>query len=257
MGCSIKYRSKKMGSGYSKTELLRIILKGLNGSVKTVTQLERDPPITKLAHIQMQGGFKDDDMIELEAELFKLLKDVNLYRARYWSVQRSITQSFLRYMKNKGYLPSYSLEVESLKNALPEAIIKGDERIWVYSFDHYISVISERVGRSKEKAPKGMEVFDHIHNSHSKMVKDIETLANDLLPDIHVMKGKVQSYLKDPSREWSSIHVKRPRIELVKRPIRRSIVIKRPLPLPKQGKIPKKRILKKPKFDVIGPEDGK
>ena len=244
-----------MGLEITRNVLLRTVLRSLNGTLKTITQLERDPPITELAHIQMQDGFLKLDLSSMEGELFALLSRINQYRSKYWQLEKSIMQSFLRLLKNKKYLPSYSLEVNSLKSALPDAVIKDDERIWVYSFDHYIGVISSRVGRKKEGAPTGTDVFETISGSHSKQIGELEGIANELLPDIHMMKAKVQSFLKDPDKEWDQLQLKRPKVTLIERPIRKLIVVKRPLPLPKKRNIPKKRVLKKPEFMVIGPED--
>jgi hypothetical protein len=255
MRSSITARGLLMDLGMSRTDLLRTVLRSLNGTLKTLTQLERDPPIIELAHIQMQNGFMDSNLGSMEKELFGLLSMINLYRSKYWQLERSIKQSFLKILKDKKFLPSYSLEVDSLKNALPDAVIKDDERIWIYSFDHYIVPISSRVGRKPKDAPTGMEIFKVISKAHSKQSLEIEGIANELLPEIHLMKAKVQSMIKDPNKEWKELHIKRPKVALVKRPIRKIIVVKRPLPLPKKGRIPKKRILKKPDFQVIGPED--
>lgn len=244
-----------MGLKMTKTNLLRTVLRSLNGTLKTITQLERDPPIIELAHIQVQNGFIDSNLVSMEKELFSLLSNINLYRSRYWKLERSIMQSFLRLLKNKKYLPSSSPEVDSLKAALPDAVIKDDERIWVYSFDHYIIPISSRVGRKPENAPTGKETFDTISSAHSKQISEMEKIANELLPEIHIMKAKVQSMLKYPEKEWDHLHVKRPKVAFIERPIRKVIVMKRPLPLPKKSRAPKKRILKKPEFQTIGPED--
>jgi hypothetical protein len=244
-----------MGLGMPRTDLLRTVLKSLNGTLKTLAQLERDPPIIELAHIQMQNGFVDSNLVSMEKELFGLLSNINLYRSKYWRLEKSIKQSFLKILKDRKFLPSSSPEVDSLKNALPEAVIKGDERIWVYSFDHYIVPISSRVGRNPKDAPKGMEIFNGISTAHSKQTLEMEGIVNDLLPEIHLMKAKVHSLLKYPDKEWGALHIKRPKVAMVKRPIRKVIVVKRPLPLPKKGKAPRKKVLKKPEFRTIGPEE--
>lgn len=246
-----------MGMDMTRTVLLRTVLRSLNGTLKIIIQLERDPPIIELAHIQMQNGFSRLDLSSMEKELFRLLSSINLYRSRYWNLERSIMQSFLRLLKNKKYLPSSSPEVDSLKAALPDAVIKDDDRIWIYSFDHYIVPISSKVGRKVENAPSGTEIFQTISKAQAKQVLELEKIGNELLPEIHLMKAKVQSMLKDPDREWDQLNVKRPKVTLIERPIRKVIVVKRPLPLPKQQKIPKKRILKRPEFQVIGPEERK
>ena len=129
------------GSIPSRSRTLRKVLKALNGTERVLTQLERDPPIVELANMQMTGTFQMNDLKDIEAELFHLLSRVNRYRSLYWKAEISMMQSFLRYMKKRKYLPSSSQEIDSLKIALPEALIKGDGRIWTYSFDQYIGVM--------------------------------------------------------------------------------------------------------------------
>ena len=89
---------------------------------------------------------------------------------------------------------------------------------------------------------------------YSKQALQIESSANEILKEIYLLKSRVQSQIKNPNKEWNEIHVKRPRIALVKRPIRKTVIIKRPIPLPSVKK-PKKKVLKKPEMKVIGPED--
>jgi hypothetical protein len=155
-------------------------------------------------------------------------------------------------MRKKGYLPSISLEIDSLKNGLPEALIKDDPRIWVFSYDQYIGAISDRVGRRKEKAPTGDQVWTYFEGKYRKNIEDLLVMANNCLPSVYHMKTRIRAWIKEPEKDWSIVHVKRPRITPIERPIRKTVVIKRPLPLP-NVKRPRKRILKKPEFHEIGP----
>ncbi|MGA1819518.1 MAG: hypothetical protein ACMUHU_00765 [Thermoplasmatota archaeon] len=237
-----------------RSRTLRMVLKALNGTVKTLSSLKRDPPIVELAHLQMNGIFRINNLSEMEAELFALLSRINGYRSKYWSLEKAIMQSFLRYMKKKRYLPSFSPEIDSLKIALPEALILGDERIWVYSYDQYIVNISDKVGRRPELAPKGIEVYEEAMGSFSSDIQGIVNTANQLLPEILIFSSRVKAALRSSDRNWSEIRVKKPRVHLIERPIRKAVIVKRPLPLPKKPKRPRRKVLKGPKHHIIGPE---
>jgi len=238
----------------NRSKTLRLALKALNGTVKTLSDLKRDPPIIEMAHLQMNGIFRINGLSEMEMELFGLLSGVNTYRSRFWTLEKAIMQTFLRYMKKKRYLPSSSPEIESLKIGLPDALIGGDERIWVFSYDQYIVNISDRVGRKPELAPKGAEVYEEMSRTFSKDILGIVALANDLLPQILVFSSKVKAALRSQDREWSEIKVKRPKVRLIERPIRKAVIVKRPLPLPEKPKRPRRKVLKRPKHRVVGPE---
>ncbi|MGA1848944.1 MAG: hypothetical protein ACMUHB_06355 [Thermoplasmatota archaeon] len=240
----------------NRLKLLRAILKALNGTISSISNLERDPPIVRMANLQRSGELNDPLLLDMQRDLMMELKKVNDYRSHYWKLENSIKQSFLSYMRKKGYLPSISLEIDSLKNGLPEALIRDDPRIWVFSYDQYIGAIANRVGRKMEHAPKGQYVWDHFEKKYQKSITDLLKVANDCLPGIYHMKTRIRAWIKEQEKEWPMVHVKRPRITPIERPIRKTVVIKRPLPLPKQ-KMPRKKVLKKPEFHEIGPEEGR
>lgn len=245
-------------SGDIKKDLFRPILKSLNGTITSLQKLERDLQISDIAWLDVRGVFEYYEVPEIERDTFKILKLANTYKKRYWKAERKIKQGFLSYMKRKGFLPSNSPELNSLKNNLPETIIKGDERIWIYSYDQYIDKIAEEVGRDKENAPPGRSVWKHFHEWSKSDIERILRDANGILPRLHWLKAKIQMALRNPHIRWSDLKVKTPRVETVERPIRKLMIIKRPFPLDSKKKMPKKRILKKPKLRTIGPgEDSK
>ncbi|MBN1538825.1 MAG: hypothetical protein JW939_01670, partial [Candidatus Thermoplasmatota archaeon] len=167
-----------------RTRTLRMVLRSLDGTVSVLTKLDRDPPFIEMAHLQMTGVFVKMGLEELEADLMPLLSRVNEYRSVYWMLERSIMQAFLSYMNRKRYLPSSSPEVNSLKSGLPEAMIKGDGRIWIYSYDQYIGAISGMVGKKPELAPKGSEVFRDLEQLYAREIRRIVGIANGLLPEL-------------------------------------------------------------------------
>jgi len=237
-----------------RIKVLRSVLKHLNGMIRALSALERDPPIVKIANMQRADEFDHPVFRDMERELMSHLRKANEYRGNYWKVENSIKQSFLSFMRKKGYLPSISLEIDSLKNGLPEAMVRDDPRIWVYSYDQYIGAIAERVGRNKKDAPTGQDIWNHFEIKYRKEILCLLTIANECLPSIYHLKSKIRAWIKEPEKDWNMLHVKRPRVTPIERPIRRTFVIKRPLPLSKV-RPPRKKILKKPEFHEIGPEE--
>jgi hypothetical protein len=60
--------------------------------------------------------------------------------------------------------------------------------------------------------------------------------------------------MRSPGREWRDVRVRDPKVTQVRRPIRPVMVIKRPIPLQKVPRRPRKRLIGRPKRHVIGPE---
>ncbi|MBN1389934.1 MAG: hypothetical protein JXA22_04760 [Candidatus Thermoplasmatota archaeon] len=223
-----------------REKVLRDVLSDLNRTISVIRKLERDPPITEIAHLQMMGVFKKIGLSGMEVELFKVLSGVNDYRSRYWRLERSIMQAFLSYMGRKRFLPSNSPEINTLKAGLPRSLITGDDQIWTYSYDQYITKISELVGKRSDLAPKGKEAYDDIYRKFSRDIDQLISLANELVPSLGLFCSRIRSYIRSPDQEWYGIKGRKPRVKLVQRSIHKLHLIKRPLPI--QGAERKGRI---------------
>lgn len=235
--------------------ILRKITKTINGSIDTLSNIERDPPIVTIANLERDGSLKIEGLEDVRKESLRIATVLNEYRRSYWKMELLIKQHFLDIMKKRGYLPGRSLEVESLKGALPEALIKGDDRIWVYSFDHYGKKISSQVGRSVEGMPKGNEMWKMLEGRFGSRIEALIKKANGILPDLFYLKARIRPMISDDNISLDNVKVKRPKVTKVERPIKKVIVVRRPIPIPKKVKKPRKRILKRPEMETIGPED--
>jgi hypothetical protein len=236
----------------SKT--VRVIMRSINGSINTITELNRDPPILDIANLARSGEYTSNELEMIIKESLKLASSLNEYKREYWKLELLIKQDLMDRMKRSGYMPGRSIELESLRNALPESIIKGDERIWIYSYDHYIERISEQVGRRSSDAPRSEKLWKDIERNFVKRISSILKKVNDILPELYHFRSKLKYYLKEPSIDFNDIKIKKVKVSKVQRPIRKIIVIKKPIPLPKKVKSPRKRILKKGDVRIIGPE---
>ncbi|MFW3146739.1 MAG: hypothetical protein ACMUIE_08015 [Thermoplasmatota archaeon] len=242
---------KSVDSVYRRT------LKSINGTIEVLSKLERDPPITVVANMEMNGELALLIDREIGRDILALMGKVNEYRSSYWKLENRIKQGFISLLKKAGYLPSSSPEVVSLKNALPMELIKGDGKLWIFSYDYYIENISSRVGRSREKAPKGKEVWAAMEADYGRSIDELEKQVNELLPLLHITKAKLLRMLKGGQIPWKEIKIKNPKVSLVKRPVKKIIIVKRPIPLPRKPRRPRKKILKRPELRVIGPEGRK
>jgi len=234
-------------------DIIRPLIRMLNECIKVISNLERDPPITKFAWMDLEGMFDNTTLIEERRDLLRLSKDINQYRKKYWEIEKKIKREFINSMKRRGYLPSYSPEIETLKRALPEELIRGDGRIWRYSYDYYIEKIAQQVGRSKDKAIGSEEIWETLEKKHLVDIQKLFHQTNLLLPRMYGIKAKLSVRAKDKMTPWNKIRVKRIRTKMIERPLKHLIVIKKPIPVEKKKK-PKRRILKRQKVKVVRPE---
>lgn len=238
-----------------RKKVLRKVLKSLNGSLDVISKLERDVPITIIASMEMNNVFRDVGIEDVGIETLRVAGKLNNYKRNYWKLEISIKEYFMGILGKEGYLPGRSIEVESLANVLPGSMIKGDERIWIYSYDHYISKIAERVGRDPRGAPTGRDIWDRILRRFDKRIKELVNEANSIIPDVFYLKARLTALIGKDDARFNDIKVRKPKVTLIERPIRKVMIVKRPIPIQSTFKKPKKRVLRKPKFEVIGPED--
>lgn len=248
--------AKKEISGDIKKDVYRPVLKVINRTQDALSNLDRDFSISEIAWMDVGGLFEQYQLSDFRSDIMKIMDKLNRYRRIYWKLQQRLSQGFLSYMKKAGYLPSSSPEINSLKTNLSDMMIKGDGTVWIYSYDYYIRKISDMVGRSPDGAPSGRVTWDHFDKWSRRDVDRIVKSANEIMPAIHRFKARIQMAIRHPERKWSDLHVKTPKVNMVSRPIRKLVIVKKPLPLDKNVKPPRKRILKKPKWEIIGPEDG-
>ncbi len=225
-------------------------------TVETLSQLERDPPLVQLAELERAGAYDLTGLRETGNDVLHLAASVNDYRRRYWQLENSIRQSFISSMRSRGYLPAFSREVDSLKVSLPEALIKGDDRVWKYTYDRYIVTISEQVGRDTSGAPTSEEVWTSLEGKWAGRTDGLVSKVNTLIPQMLALRSRLRSFLRSPDRAWKDVRVRGPKVTPVKRPIRPIMVIKRPIPVQKVPRRPRKRLLGGPKRQVIGPKGG-
>lgn len=228
-----------------KRIIYRPIMKVLNQSISSLKKLDRDMPLSTIAWIEVNGYFRDPRLYDFGKYIIEISYYLNRYRKGYWELEGDIKRSFVIHMKKKGYLPANSKELESLKNSLPNAMIKGDERIWIYSYDHYISKISDDVGRNRENAPISSVIWSDLTTRYSKKIESIVFQANDILPDLYLTKAKIYRASRKPGLPWKNIRVKKPKVQFIERPIRRFIILKKPIPIERRRKISLKRVLRR------------
>jgi len=237
-----------------REKTIRILLKSINGSIQTLTELDRDPPIIDIAYVTRTIDPADDPAGTEVKRVLSLATKLNDYKREYWKLELLIKQGFIDRLKKTSYLPGRSIEVESLRNELPNSLIKGDDRIWKFSYDHYLPRIAGLVGRKVEKAPGSNEIWDGLERSYKKKIDGLISRANDLLPELFHMRSLLKHSLKNPEFNIETSKLKKVKVTRIERPIKKVLVIKRPIPLPKKGKTPKKRVLRKPEVKVIGPD---
>lgn len=233
---------------------LKKISRILSDSVKSIIVLDRDFPITSIAWMALRGELQTIDD-ELRSDLLSLAKQANDYKRRYWKMETSARQDIIHHMSRIGFAPSYSPQLETLANHLPKALLSKDGRVWIYSYDTYIKDIASGVGRDCREAPTGKKLFERFQKKYLREVEGIRVQATDLIRSMEYFRASIIDYIRK-GEEWSLTSP-----DAVAKDIRlttgsKMIIIKFPYPLPKPPKVPRKRIFKRIKRKIIGPEAG-
>jgi len=231
----------------AKKKVLRVLIR----TSDKVRSLERDFPITQIAWMSFNGELSSVEDTTFQKDLMALSKRTNDYRRRYWKLEEAIKQEFLSRMSKLRFSPSFSPEIETLRNNLPGSVLKDDGRLWIYSFDYYILEIAEKVGRDKTEAPKGEREYDHYQRKFKRDKQTLHSDALDLLGSMKAFISALKTFISS-GNAWKGV----PRSDRIPDRIggKRSIIlIKRPFPIPKVKKI-RKNIFRSLKRETIGPE---
>ena len=233
---------------------LKKISRILSDSVKSIRVLDRDFPITSIAWMALRGELQEIDE-ELRSDLILLAKNANDYKRRYWKMETSARQDLIHHMSRIGFAPSYSPQLETLANHLPKALLSKDGRVWIYSYDTYIKDIASGVGRDSSEAPTGKQLFERFKKKYLREVEGIRVKAEDLIRNMESFRSGIIDYIRNGAA-WS---LTSPAAEAKVMPLptgSKLMIIKRPYPLPKPLKVPRKRLFTRMKRKVIGPEVG-
>ena len=239
----------------TRATILKRLIKVMDGSIRVLRDLERDVPVVEVANMERAGHFDRPGLRGVGNDALRIASRLNSYKREHWSIEKEIRTRFNHYLGSRGFLPGSSKEVDSLKDALPDAMIKGDDRIWKFSYDQYIGTISGQVGRDPLTAPTSKEVWDVLENGQSRKIGSLVSRANALLPELTSMKDRLRGYMGAVDVEWSDVAVKERRTVPIERPVKKVLLVKRPVPLKKEVKRPQKKAFLRPKRIVVGPGD--
>jgi hypothetical protein len=231
----------------SKKKVLRILLH----TSRKVRTLDRDFPITQIAWMSLNGELSSIGDPSFQRDLMSTSRKANEYRRRYWRLEEAIKQDFVHRMSKMKFSPSFSPEIETLRNNLPGSVLKEDGRLWTYSYDYYIKEIANKVGRDPSQAPAGDEEFRYYSDRFRRERTALHAEALSLLNELSAFIASLKDCIRNDSA-WTGIVARKVPVGRIegRKPL---IILKRPFPLPKV-KRPRKGIFRRLKRQTIGPE---
>ncbi|MDG6224389.1 MAG: hypothetical protein QCI82_02630 [Candidatus Thermoplasmatota archaeon] len=157
-------------------------------------------------------------------------------------------------MNRIGFSPSFSPQIETLANHLPRSLIIQDGRVWIFSYDTYIKDIASGVGRDWKEAPTGSDIFQRFEKKYHKDIQNLRHQADVLIREIDAFLSLLGEYLRS-GNAWNVTELTPSQKRISIRSEAQLILIKRPYPLPRPPKRPRKRLFRRIKRKEIGPED--
>ncbi|RLF73550.1 MAG: hypothetical protein DRN55_03180 [Thermoplasmata archaeon] len=199
---------------------LKRVLKHLRDVLKKIKEMDRHLNLSRIAWMEMRGELSHPQLQPFKEELFKFLKRAADFEKRYFLLERNIRRGFDRYMKSKGLSRVSTPEYKSLKNAIAEAVITRDGRVWAYSFDTYLPVLSSY---SPPPGLDGKRAFEEISSSFAEEVDSLYGEAGELLKWGRTILKRARAWqkegLKSPWEKVSPGEVEEPKVGRKKRRI--------------------------------------
>ena len=185
--------------------------------------MDRHLMLSKIAWMEVRGELSHPQLEPFKRDLFNFLKKAGEFEKNFFLLERKIQKGFDRYMKKNGLARMNTPEYKSLRGAIAEAVITSDGRVWEYSFDTYLPVLSSY---SPPPGINGKRAFEDIR----KMFKrDVERLYNDargLLREGRVLLKKGRFWYKDSLRTpWERITIEKVEVPQVGR--KRKVIVKK------------------------------
>lgn len=189
--------SAENGEGASQVNPRRSVRKverHLKDVLKKIKNMDRHLNLSRIAWMEMRGEFSHPDLQPFKEELFRYLKRAAAFEKRYFLLEKEIRMGFDRQMKRWGLKMTSTPEYRSLKNAIAEAVITRDGRVWAYSFDTYLPVLSSY---SPPPGLDGKRAFEEISSAYAREVDSLYSEARTLLKDGRVLLKRIRAWMRE------------------------------------------------------------
>jgi hypothetical protein len=207
-----------MGSG-AKAEILitpeeakkdvknvyKLLLKVLPKVISRLKDKEIWLPLSTVARIDLHGHLDAPRHALLKFQVYHFLKRANNYRKLYFEINERSRTAFDKEMKAEGSYQPQMKEYRSLTTNLPGALVKGEGKAWIYSYDTYLTDIRYPSPKKDVIPMTGAEMFRSIESMVKWELVELERYRKISIKFAKVLKEdarKAAGNPTEPYREW-------------------------------------------------------
>lgn len=170
--------------------------------IKRLEELDMDIPIYKLAWMEVRGQFLEKRHQKFRQDLMDFLRVSNEYRRIYWNLIKLARRKFEVEMIEDGSFAPDNREYESLKNEIPQVIIKGNKDLWISSYNDYLPRIRERSLKKKRKPRDGAKIYRAIQKDLKKVKDTLMSQQKESLDFARELKSGLKKMKDSPGKPW-------------------------------------------------------
>jgi hypothetical protein len=170
--------------------------------IKRLEELDLDIPIYKLAWMEVRGEFIEKRHQDFRKDLMDFLRVSNEYRRIYWNLIKLARRKFeVEMMKDGSFAPD-NREYESLKNEIPQVILKGNKDLWISTYNDYLPRIRERSLKKKRKPRDGAKIFRAIEKDLKEVRETLMNQQKESLEYAMELKDGLSQMKNSPGKPW-------------------------------------------------------
>jgi hypothetical protein len=178
--------------------LLDIVTKVIDGLMR----LDLHIPIYKIARMVTQHKFDAGRHHELRAYITRYLEETNRYRRVYWVYIKLCQQKFDHAMQQDGSYGVTAKQYKSLRNELPDALLRGSATYWINSYDMYLAEIRKYAEKTAAEPRTGEAMYWGIFNEVKYLIDSIYAKQRKLLVESEEFKRSLEVVCATPHKRW-------------------------------------------------------
>lgn len=178
------------------------LLKALPTVISGLKDKEIWVPLSIVARLDLHGHLDAPRHAILKFQVYHFLKRANNYRKLYFEINERSRTAFDREMKAEGSYQPQMKEYRALTLGLPGALVKGDGKAWVYSYDTYLTDI-RYPSPKKDVIPKtGAEMFRAMESMVKWELVELERYRKTAIKFAKVLKEDARTAAGSPTEPY-------------------------------------------------------
>ena len=170
--------------------------------MKDLKELELNIPIAKIARMDLAGLFNDDQLVDFRKTIHDYLKVTNKYRQLYFDLMNNSKIEFDKQMTQDGSFAPGLKQYDSVRTQVNEALLKGQTKAWILSYDQYLPTIREHANKRVKSPRSGQKMLDDLFAYFKKDLKNIKEMQKLSIQISKLFLKDINYAIKNPELQW-------------------------------------------------------